>query len=875
MAGLFSLMDLDAIQPDRLPGCRLQRLEVFNWGTFDQKVWSFAIGGRNALLTGDIGSGKSTLVDAITTLLLPANKISYNKAAGADTRERDLRSYVLGHYKSERNETTGASRPVGLRDTRHFSVVLGLFANLDYTTTVTLAQVFHARDISQGQPDRFFVVADTDLSIAAHFSDFGSDLLALKRRLRQGGVRTHDSFPDYGKDFRRGLGIESEQAMELFHQTVSMKAVDNLNDFVRSHMLEPFDTRAPVASLIDHFDNLTQAHEAVIKARAQLELLTPLVAELDAYDELSERRATLEQQQEALPFYFANRSRSLLVAALQHLAAHVSSLDEELQALGTALVDLHETEGQLLVQIAGKGGDRLAAIEQQIASHEREKPGRRSKFERFNKLLTEIGADPVSTAAQFPGAHERASTRKAELDALHVAIQNELTERQFERKTVSDEASSVNVLDLKPDSGFELWLEAELGRRANHACVDSVQQFRLTQKAVTRAGQIKDRERHEKDDRRRISDRRKYVLGWTNEAKIHALIAHATTLQGRLSAMSAVIGQMGQRDADLSAQLHSLAGLAEYHSWEDLDWMRLVTEIAALRSEHDRIKSSSDELAALTEELARVRAVIASGEAQRADLQGRRGGAETEQRSARAQLAGVERLLADAPALAADTSSFDSIDGLVRTVTGGPVTDASTVSNVQQQVAGGLAHQVSTVNQRLAAAWQRIHRAMSAFRARYPQETAELDDALQSAWEYRQLYERVANDDLPRFEQEFKDYLNQNTIRDIAAYCHGLRRHPYSCTRPDVGLAYRLVQLGAGVLSGTAVMPEEAGCPPCDRPTRPGRTVGLSKDLCERAQVPYKRPELASTKPCSGRAAGASESVPIRQLRPKRAEPLR
>src|SRR2546423_14936288 len=83
------------------PGCRLYRLEVFNWGTFDKRVWTFEVGGRNALLTGDIGSGKSTLVDAITTLLLPANRISYNKAAGADIRERDLRSYVLGHYKAE------------------------------------------------------------------------------------------------------------------------------------------------------------------------------------------------------------------------------------------------------------------------------------------------------------------------------------------------------------------------------------------------------------------------------------------------------------------------------------------------------------------------------------------------------------------------------------------------------------------------------------------------------------------------------------------------------------------------------------------------------------------------------------------------------
>ena len=99
-------------------GFRLDRLEVYNWGTFDDRVWAFEPDGRNSLLTGDIGSGKSTIVDAITTLLLPANRISYNKAAGAETRERSLRSYVLGYYKSERNEVTGTTRPVALRDAR-------------------------------------------------------------------------------------------------------------------------------------------------------------------------------------------------------------------------------------------------------------------------------------------------------------------------------------------------------------------------------------------------------------------------------------------------------------------------------------------------------------------------------------------------------------------------------------------------------------------------------------------------------------------------------------------------------------------------------------------------------------------------------------
>src|SRR5919204_445459 len=123
-----------------MTGFRLSRLELYNWGTFGDRVWCLEPGGQNTLLTGDIGSGKSTIVDAVTTLLLPANKISYNKAAGAETRERSLRSYVLGYYKTERNELTGATKPVALRDGTSYSVILGVFHNEGYDETVSLAQ---------------------------------------------------------------------------------------------------------------------------------------------------------------------------------------------------------------------------------------------------------------------------------------------------------------------------------------------------------------------------------------------------------------------------------------------------------------------------------------------------------------------------------------------------------------------------------------------------------------------------------------------------------------------------------------------------------------------------------------------------------------
>jgi uncharacterized protein YPO0396 len=184
VTGLFPPTDLD--DHDSLVGFRLQRLEVLNWGTFDRRVWQLDLGGRNGLLTGDIGSGKSTLVDAVTTLLLPAHRIAYNKAAGAGARERDLKSYVLGYYKSERNETTGSSRPVGLRGAGTYSVVLGHFRNAGWGADVTLAQVFSTKDGAGGQPDRFYVTADAELSITEHFCDFGTEIPNLRKHLPPG-----------------------------------------------------------------------------------------------------------------------------------------------------------------------------------------------------------------------------------------------------------------------------------------------------------------------------------------------------------------------------------------------------------------------------------------------------------------------------------------------------------------------------------------------------------------------------------------------------------------------------------------------------------------------------------------------------------------
>jgi uncharacterized protein YPO0396 len=424
-------LGLDFVADDALTGFRLQRLEVFNWGTFDGRVWTLHADGRNALLTGDIGSGKSTLVDAVTTLLVPAQRVAYNKAAGADSRERSLKSYVLGYFKTERSELGAAAKPVALRDHNSFSVVLGVFHNAGYDQTVTLAQVFWIKD-AQAQPARFYVGAERDLTISREFAGFGSDITALRKRLRGSGFDLFDSFPPYGAWFRRRFGIENEQAMELFHQTVSMKSVGNLTEFVRSHMLEPFDVAPRIAALIDHFDDLDRAHAAVLKAKRQIALLTPMVTDCDRYAEVSEAGDSLRACREALRPYFAGLKLELLDKRLAGLHEDWLRYNAQVETLITQRDAQRADVAELRQSIADNGGDRLERLAEEVRVQTLARERRKTKADRYVELLAGLGVEPVVDETGFGRRRCENDDELAAAKAREAELQNTLTEHSVE-----------------------------------------------------------------------------------------------------------------------------------------------------------------------------------------------------------------------------------------------------------------------------------------------------------------------------------------------------------------------------------------------------------------------------------------------------------
>ena len=420
-------LDLEFVTEGALSGFRLQRLELFNWGTFDRQVWTLQLNGQNSLLTGDIGSGKSTLVDAITTLIVPAQRIAYNKAAGADSKERSLRSYVLGYYKSERNEITGAAKPVPLRDHNSYSVILGVFHNAGYEQTVTLVQVFWMKE-PHGQPARFFAGADRELTIASDLANFGSDIAQLRKKLRSLGSEIFDSFPPYGGWFRRRFGIENDQALELFHQTVSMKSVGNLTDFVRSHMLEPFDVAPRLQALIGHFDDLNRAHEAVLKAKRQVEMLTPLVADCNRHKTLSAEVDSLRQCRDGLRAHFASLKLGLLDKRLGQIEEEWNRADGQVRRFDSDLSEKDDQIAELRKAINNNGGDRLEQLAAEIRKKEQLREGRRNKAERYGRLAAILNEPIAADAGAFADQRDRFKSWREEDRERDADLQNSLTE---------------------------------------------------------------------------------------------------------------------------------------------------------------------------------------------------------------------------------------------------------------------------------------------------------------------------------------------------------------------------------------------------------------------------------------------------------------
>lgn len=438
-------------------GHRLQYMELLNWGTFNNKIWRITPQGENSLLTGAVGSGKSTVVDALTCLLVPYNRITFNKAAGAESKERNLASYIKGNYSSKSDELTNGSKAVSLRYTKSgeatFTVIIANFYNAGYNTHTSLAQLFWIENGSNVR--KLLLIGSEPLTIKEHFSGF-ADIKELKKRLRTNNCIEifDDNFTRYSQRFRQLFGMNSDKAIELFYQTVSMKSVSSLTNFVREQMLEPTNIQEQIDELKKRFDNLHQAHAAVMEARKQRDILNPLTGLDHEYSQVEEQLHEIEVLlSDAIPAYFADKKISLLQKEIANCKRKLTQLENQIKQAETELDTCRNTMNELRQAIHDNGGARLDQIKTEIAQAAKDQQDKKKQHEEYLQLTQQCGLPAANTEQTFyrnlKSAEEKQDEIQKERDKLTKLQGTKIAEHLNTRQEIDMQKQEIESLQTR------------------------------------------------------------------------------------------------------------------------------------------------------------------------------------------------------------------------------------------------------------------------------------------------------------------------------------------------------------------------------------------------------------------------------------------
>ncbi|MFN2355241.1 MAG: ATP-binding protein, partial [Desulfopila sp.] len=683
------------------------------------------------------------------------------------------------------------------------------------------------------------------------------------------------------------FGIDNEQALELFHQTVSLKSVGNLTGFVRTHMLEPFEVAPRIDALIGHFDDLNRAHEAVLKAKDQVEMLEPLIADCDRHGLLENSAQQLRGCREALRPWFAGLKLELLQQRLGKLEEELKRHNARIEGLVEKRLTLQGQERDLRRDIAENGGDRIEHIAGEIRRCEEELLRKQRRFKRYGELMEALELYAADSVGAFLVLQKKCAVMLEEEAEAETGIQNELNEAgvEFRLKREEHERLLVEIrslkarrsnidgkqigirkilcshLDLaerempfigelirvreeehdwegaierllhnfglsllvpeqhysrvagwvdnnnlkgrlvyfrvrpkrpaelpdmhpdslahkvaiKPDSSFFNWLESEISRRFDLACCTNQEQFRRETRAITKAGQIKARgERHEKDDRHRLDDRSRYVLGWSNEAKIAALEEKARLLETQLAGIGKVISKLQDRQKAAKFRLETLSKLGEYQDFAELDWQPSAVKIGRLKDEKERLEATSDILKMLTGQLQAAEKNLHKVEGQ-LELH-RNVCAKTEQKASDAASLQQQTRIVTETAQPELAGYFPQLDSLRDELPGENRLSVESCDNREREMRDWLQVRIDSEDRKIARLRDRIIDAMRTYSTKYDLETREVDVSVEAATDYRTMLRQLQADDLPRFEARFKELLNENTIREVANFQSQLAR---------------------------------------------------------------------------------------------------
>lgn len=416
----------------QVAGFKLDYMEVWNWGTFNDKVYRMTPHGNNSLLTGANASGKSTLIDALLALLVPLqHKRFYNQSSGAEKKgNRTDITYFFGNYGQQQEGESGATS-LKLRDKSARSVLLATFNNSD-GRVVTLFQV---RYYSGEELRTVYGMAHKHLTISQNFATFDSNGVWRKRmekELNTGSSKRIVEFFNGPKAYEEKMllvfGMRSDKALTLFNQIVGVKVLNDLDSFIRDNMLEERDAEEKYKELRENFQNLMDAKTSIEKTKEQ-------IRQLESIDRLAEDVLLIEKsikelqsEKDIVSYWFAVRTVKLCQEHLERCKSELRQLDDTIKANNAEKGRLDEKKSDLEVAINSDSvGQQIKDIEKEIQNLKERFEERKEKEEKYNTLIHKLELPQGVDSSTFQSNKATAQKQKVALQEL---LDNELAERK-------------------------------------------------------------------------------------------------------------------------------------------------------------------------------------------------------------------------------------------------------------------------------------------------------------------------------------------------------------------------------------------------------------------------------------------------------------
>ncbi|HEY4616245.1 MAG TPA: ATP-binding protein, partial [Citricoccus sp.] len=438
---------------------RAERLQVVNWGGFHgPHEVHFAAG--STLISGESGTGKSTLMDAYIALMMPhnvpfngaSNDATIGRARGED--QRNLVTYLRGKRDDARAGDDVTDRVLRGDGAPTWGAVGMTFVD-ENGRRFTAFRAFHvpvaARAGSQLTVQRCTLDGDLDLADLAAVADARFDTRTLRERFP--GLQRWDSDAKFIDVLCARLGIgaggDGVKALRLLARIQAGYKVTSVDGLYKQMVLETPRTFDLAAAAVEQFRSLDQSYRDLETDAEKQAILAPV-------EELHQKYLSSREAADRLDRYGVHRpgeadspfllwalrtERRLLDAAAADNAVERDRSQQAYEAAAAAVAELTVQLAELDEQQRANGGGALEALDARIAAAEDERRQVTRTAADFRARTEVLGlqcdseqtfTDLTEAARQFvAGAEDAHQELIAERDT-HVAALPRLVERRDE-----------------------------------------------------------------------------------------------------------------------------------------------------------------------------------------------------------------------------------------------------------------------------------------------------------------------------------------------------------------------------------------------------------------------------------------------------------